>query len=165
MWKLVTFFALGLLSLCVETATAQNTNPPQPGAEEAQRVIDGCWAISQEDRESGVTVTMANGTYRTIKCMERAVLDLTEPMFDPNDVPREKISGWLDELGALRAFYSALYEKNISCVSHCGTIQLTRYAIPHAQLLESMIRDILATREDDDYKTRVENAKKRSNIK
>lgn len=39
----------------------------------AKKIVDACWAISEEDRASGTTSRMLDGSYNTIDCLEKKI--------------------------------------------------------------------------------------------
>jgi hypothetical protein len=133
----------------------------RPGADIAEKLIDDCMQLTLAERSSPVTADMANGALKTVYCLEAQILRQLDTLFDPDDVKREDVEKWLYEIGALRSFYGALYSNNRSCDLSCGTIQLMRYQWPHIDVLKTMIRDMMAVREDEGFKMHIWNQQRR----
>ncbi len=71
---------LGLLfALTNFPAKAGGTEPFEPI--NAKAMIDTCWALSKEDRDSGVTGRMRSGSARTAGCLQNVIVEQASEMF------------------------------------------------------------------------------------
>lgn len=129
-----------------KTGDAPATAPASP---EAQAIIDGCWKISQDQRDSGVTPEMREGAADTVACLEKAVVDQTETLFDPQTLSRKEAQGEIDRLReAYEGYYDALLNHNRGCAPDCGSENQPVPNIEYAKLLEKMLRDIFSVRDE-----------------
>ena len=130
---------------------ARNGETPEtaPANPEAQKIIDGCWKISQEKRDSGVTPEMREGAADTVACLEKAIVDQTEILFDAQTQSRKEAQGQIDRLReAYEGYYDALLNHNRGCAPDCGSENQPGPNIEYAKLLEKMLRDMFDVREE-----------------
>ena len=133
-----------------ESGNAPETPPANP---EAQKIIDGCWKISQEKRDSGGTLEMREGAADTAACLEKAILDQTETLFDPQTLSRKDAQGQIDRLReAYEGYYDALLNHNRGCAPDCGSENQPVPSMEYAKVLEKMLRDIFEVREEYEIK-------------
>jgi hypothetical protein len=104
-----------------------------------------CWAVSQEDRDSGVTARMVQGTGDTIDCLEEEIVrHATEFLTTKNeDEIREAVSAIKKSFAE---FYWAMYNENKGCDPSCGSIHHVSHVSALAALLEDILRDLFAQR-------------------
>ena len=72
---------------------------------DAKPLIDACWALSKEDRDSGVTGRMRSGSARSIGCLEGVIHDQAEALFDEETLDSLKLK---EQLIKLRKGYQIL---------------------------------------------------------
>ena len=115
---------------------------------DAQALIDACWAISLEDRSSGVTARHREGALNSVLCLEEVILDQVEILFpDGEYLSREQAAEKLERLRfAVGSLYWSIYNENIACDPSCGTIWHPLHLHANARVLEQMIRDIVRVR-------------------
>jgi hypothetical protein len=115
---------------------------------DAQALIDACWAISLEDRSSGVTGRMRHGAAKTVRCLEDVILDQVEILFpDGEYLSREQAKQKLDALAeAVQTMYWSIYNENIACDPSCGTYWHDLHLHGNAHILEHMLREIVRVR-------------------
>ncbi len=142
------FLALALSAFLLFTPSAANAGGADEKGIDAQALIDACWAISLEDRSSGVTGRMRHGAAKTVRCLEDVILDQVEILFpDGEYLSREQAKQKLDALAeAVQTMYWSIYNENIACDPSCGTMWHPMHLASHAQILEQMIRDIAYVR-------------------
>ncbi len=115
---------------------------------DAEALIDACWAISREDRDSGVTARMRSGGLKTGLCLEDVIVSQAKEMFETDDLERIKVREKLDQLrNSYGGLYWSIYNEHNGC-SPCGTHGQVLHVLRYATLLESMIRDIVEERND-----------------
>ena len=142
------FLALALSAFLLFTPSPADAGGPDEEGIDAQALIDACWAISLEDRSSGVTGRMRHGAAKTVRCLEDVILDQVEILFpDGEYLSREQAKQKLDALAeAVQTMYWSIYNGNIACDPSCGTMWHVMHLASHAQILEQMIRDIAYVR-------------------
>ena len=142
------FLALALSAFLLFTPSPADAGGPDEEGIDAQALIDACWAISLEDRSSGVTAEMRRGALKSVLCLEQAILDQVEILFpDGEYLSREQAAEKLEQLRfAAGSLYWSIYNGNIACDPSCGTMWHVMHLASHAQILEQMIRDIAYVR-------------------
>lgn len=115
---------------------------------DAQALIDACWAISLEDRSSGVTARHRKGILESVLCLEQAILDQVEILFpDGEYLSREQAAEKLERLRfAAGSLYWSIYNENIACDPSCGTYWHDLHLHGNAHILEHMLREIVRVR-------------------
>ena len=142
------FLALALSAFLLFTPSPADAGGPDEEGIDAQALIDACWAISLEDRSSGVTARHREGILESVLCLEEVILDQVEVLFpDGKYLSREQAKQKLDALAeAIQTMYWLIYNENIACVPSCGTIWYTGHLSANARVLEDMIRNIVYVR-------------------
>lgn len=143
--KIIAVFCL-FLGLCFITPVHADSSVKAAQARaqaRAQKVIDACRAISQEDRGSGVTSRMREGTLNTALCMEEHIIMLAKTeLFKESPEISEKIEQGLEDLRfAYGRFYWDLYNNTDACMPLCGTFHHVRHSGKYALLLEGILFD------------------------
>ena len=153
--RLAAFVLFIALAMQFPAFAAEKTRP-RPGDDEAQKIIDHCWAISLELRSQTSTAAQRAGALETALCMENALIDMRDVLFRRNDeITREQLAERLKQLRfAYGRFYWDLYNANDACF--CGTQYDGIHNSIYAHLLETMIRDALSISSAQDYRLRVE---------
>jgi len=128
------------------TTLAGGGESPPPIDSEA--LIGACWAISEQKRASGITNEMRAGAAASIECLERAVLQQAQALFNPDALAALKLEGKLDQINeAYGGYYWSLYNENRECP--CGTMYQVFHLSALAGLVEQMIRDTV--RQPNEY--------------
>ena len=142
------FLALALSAFLLFTPSPADAGGPDEEGIDAQALIDACWAISLEDRSSGVTGRMRYGGAITVECLEEVILDQIEILFpDGEYLSREQAKQKLDAFAeAVQTMYWSIYNGNIACNPSCGTMWHVKHLGSHARILEDMIRNIVYVR-------------------
>ena len=128
---------------------ARQLSPAREAASnaEAKKLIDGCWATSKEMLSSGVTAEMRRGTLKSVLCLEGAILDLTEILFETSYLSREKAQERLKTLRfSYGRFYWDIHNEHRGCRLHCGTMYQLFHLTANASILEKMIKDMVDKR-------------------
>jgi hypothetical protein len=108
-------------------------------------LIDRCWSISQEDRDSGVTVLMSQGAANTIDCLEEEIVRHATAFFKTKN--EEEIRQLVSDLDKPYAeFYWVMYNENKGCEPSCGSMYHMFHVGALASLLENILRDLVSQR-------------------
>ena len=106
---------------------------------DAKPLIDACWALSKEDRDSGVTGRMRSGSARSIGCLEGVIHDQAEALFDEETLDSLKLKEQLIKLRkGYQILYWALYNEHSACGlprMACGTMYLAYPVITHTHYM------------------------------
>ena len=142
------FLPLALSAFLLFTPSPADAGGPDEEGIDAQALIDACWAISLEDRSSGVTGRMRHGAAKTVRCLEDVILDQVEILFpDGEYLSREQAKQKLDALAeAVQTMYWSIYNGNIACDPSCGTYWHDLHLHGNAHILEHMLREIIRIR-------------------
>lgn len=159
--RIITVFCL-FLGLCFITPahatssiTAEWEGIRARAGARAQKVIDACWAISQEDRDSGVTSRMREGGLKSALCLQEHIIMLAKTeLFTESPEISEQIEQKFHNLHAAYAsFYWDLYNSIDPCSAWCGTENHVVHNGEYAHLLEKIVRDVYQQMERyKDYK-------------
>lgn len=125
----------------------------------AQAEIEACWKVSQAARDSGVTAEMRKGTLATAKCMEARIVEHLAVLFHgmendtfPDGKTRMNREGFQELLARLRTNYGGLYwsiyNDHAGCEGGCGTMYQTFHLAAYAALLEKILKDVVAQRNE-----------------
>ena len=114
---------------------------------DAEALVALCWAISEEDRGSGVTSRMRQGTADTIDCLEQEIVQHATAFFRTRS--EEQIRQLVTDIGGSYAqFYWVMYNENKACDPGCGTVYHVVFIGEVAELLEDMLRDLVSQRNE-----------------
>lgn len=119
--------------------------PSEQVKEKAQKAIDTCWAISLEDRDSGVTTRMRSGALDSALCMEKHIVELSQKYLFKNNP--DKVQRVKEDLEKFRSGYGhlqwMLYNEIDSCFeginAGCGTMYHSVHNSAYAKSLEDVI--------------------------
>jgi hypothetical protein len=138
---------LCLAGVLSASAAAQSEKPAWQKID-ADALVSGCWALSKEDRDSGVTQRMREGTARTLACLEAAIIRQGGEFFDPQVMGEAETRQVLDEISApYGKLYWAMAAGHKGCIAGgCGTVQQVVPVLALARLFESVLRDLVAQR-------------------
>lgn len=129
------------LNACAHSSAAPEHDFHARAQSDAQTIIDACWAISQDDRDSGVTSRMREGGLNTALCMEHAFLDLISKHMNKDDAEAQK--RYADNIETLRMSYGRiiwdLYNDHDGCDPMCGTMFHVFHNGVYAHLLEDLL--------------------------
>ncbi len=158
---------LSLLSFtaCTHVPTAENdgiSEKPTDAAKEetplqaavrhdAQKIIDACWAISLEDRDSGVTARMKSGTYRTIDCLTTQISSISKDYIKNSDNRTEFLRELQVYTSSGYTLYNHIFLSHSGC-QPCGSFYNVAYTAHVANLLEQIIYTMFAQAEDHSFK-------------
>lgn len=95
----------------------------------AQKIIDACYQISEDDRGSGVTSRMLDGSYNTIDCLEKKIKAMSK-LYLNNEKAIEKFNDSLSNIIKNQFIMVRLYSQNHIGCHPCGT-QTHLYAAGH----------------------------------
>lgn len=133
-------FALFVVCLAVSPAYSANEAPDL----DAQKLIDACWAISQQDRDSGVTSRMRQGALNSVLCLEDVIADQAEAFKFPLDDVRANLEKIRFGVGRL---YWDIYNGHPGCKPSCGTFFHVVHLPPIGDVLEEIIRTMISQRQ------------------
>jgi hypothetical protein len=143
-WPAV-LLTLAMLSLSTAPTLAGGDEPFDPI--DAQKLIDACWAISKEKRDSGVTGKMREGSAITAGCFHQVIIEQAEAIFEPEYLEKVQIEKRLDQLAdAYQGIYWSLYNEHRGCGISCGTMYHVFHLGAYTGLLQKMIRDMVSQR-------------------
>ena len=144
---LLFFIPLCLIS-CVHTA--QESAAPTPLQEKtqahAQKIIDACWAISEEDRNSGVTARMRQGTYNTIECLFNSIKRISGKMLKRKETKTEFVRALEQFTESAYHLYYDIFNAHKECAP-CGTV----YHVVYLGHVSGLLEDILQTMLEQAY--------------
>ena len=137
-----------LCFLVTEPSHARSDNWQEIAKEKAQKAIDACWAISEEDRNTGSTILHRKGHLDTALCMEEHIVEISEKYFFKNDP--EKVQRVRDDLEKFRFgyghFHWMLYNEIDQCFENerpgCGTMYHVFHNNKYARALEPVVHNV-----------------------
>ncbi len=109
----------------------------------AQKVIDQCWAISQADRDSGVTSRMRHGSLQTALCIEKHILFLSSTVLYKGDKEAQnRVKSSLEEIHkGVGKLYWDLHNSHAACQPSCGSMYTILHNGETAHVMEKILRD------------------------
>lgn len=125
-------------------AQADGVEPFEPI--DAQKLIDDCWAISREQRDSGVNEQIRKGKIEAVKCLKKAILN-QETALTERLIPLEIKNGEdPEEIRQIWEEHLSTIAKEGSCYPSCSPIEESNSLDSDARIGEAMIRDFVAER-------------------
>ena len=131
------------------------------GAEkiDAQKEIDECVAVGQSDIDTGVTARMRRGAAKTVGCLEDRIVVHLKALFKgkengtfPDGKTKFTEEGFrqiLEQLAiSYQGLYWSLYNDHAGCKGGCGTMYATFHLAKYTALLEQILRDVVAQRNE-----------------
>ena len=114
---------------------------PHRTCPDPQAIIDACWAVSKEDRESPVSERWRDGHLKTALCLENKIIDLLDTAdvgksFLTREQAREELKNLRFSAGRL---YWMIYNDNDHCGLSCGTIWHSQHLTEVSKIYEQMI--------------------------
>lgn len=141
-------FGMVLLALITHSAAEAGIDDPFNPID-ADALINGCVERWQADLDSGVTVRMRSGSAAIIDCYEDVIQNQAEEMFEPESLSRQELRSYLDDIKAgYQKLYWAIFNKHKKCDTLCGTDKQVYHLGAHMALLERIIRDMAAERNE-----------------
>ncbi len=118
---------------------------PAPDLPDPQAVIDACWAVSKEDRESPVTERWRDGHLKTALCLENKIFDLLDTLrFGEFTINREESERDLKKArNALGMIYSMIYFDSDYCAPNCAPDTPGPDLIRQTALYEQLVRTMI----------------------
>jgi len=138
---ILTVFFLGLATHALADDSYQET--VKKAEVMAQKIIDGCWAISEEDR-SGPPVSVGSGTMNSALCMRDHINDLARTvLFKKQPDKQKEIAETLDKIiDDTGGFYGNLYTAHDVCAKQdCGSMWVAMPNDDVAKTMEKIVRD------------------------
>lgn len=110
----------------------------------AQQIIDACWAESQDDRDSGVTLRMRQGTTDSVHCMRDHILSLSKNTLFKNNPDmqteiEESLNAVISDVG--RLYWNLNNSHDVCTESPCGTMYTLFHNESVAKVMENILRD------------------------
>ena len=151
MKALATFlFALIFLTLYPPSPAVAGGNgypAKEPDIPDAQELIDACWAISKERRETGTTGELRGAALDTALCLEEEIHKNASILISESSFPSKHISKTLEEIrSSYGKFYWHMYNSVEACYVSCGTIFYSFHNSALAKLYEDILKDIIEQR-------------------
>lgn len=126
---------------------------------DAQKEIDECSAVGQADRDSGVTSQMRRGGAKTAQCLEDRIVVHLKALFKgqesktfPDGKTKFTEEGFREILKQLSISYGglywSLYNDHAGCKGGCGTMYHVFHLGKLMALLEQILRDVVAQRNE-----------------
>ncbi|MDA1189634.1 MAG: hypothetical protein O2854_08180 [Chloroflexi bacterium] len=116
---------------------------------DAEALIKECWDLSEQKRASGVTAVMREGTLETVSCLEGLIAAQAAEMFAPDIVSGETASTMARDItSSVGKLYWHIYNDHVGCFPACGTMYYLFPSALVADVLEKIIRDMVAQRND-----------------
>ena len=143
-----------ILVLLVLTAAVASSHAKAGGNEpfepiDAKALIDACWAISQDKRDSGVTALMRQGGAMSVRCLKDVILDQAQAMLEPQVLSRRQVKEKLDKIGnAYGSLYWSIFNEHRKCSRWCGTDRHVYHLARYGGLLEKIIQDMVNERNE-----------------
>lgn len=113
----------------------------------SQKIIDGCWEISQHKLDTGISSKMMSGMSKTINCLETAIIE--NMLVLVGDDRREDITARVKEFS--RATGNLNYpidNERIDCTPSCGSMYRVTNMGVIADHLSSMLENVINAREE-----------------
>ena len=126
-----------------------------PDLPDPQAIVDACWTVSKDDRESKTSPRIRGGHAKTHRCLEREILDLHESLrFGNFGLNREKMAKELENLRkAVGALYHMIYYDNAACAPQCEPPDPALGQRRYAAMLERMIWNMILITADHTNQT------------
>lgn len=123
-----------------DSAFSSSTKSPTPAT-----IIDGCWAISLEDRSSD-NARIRDGHLKTVLCLREKILELRDSFkTGETTISRSQTEQELDRLSfAVQELYWTINNDNDFCGMSCGTIWFSLHLPPVSDIYSDMIRVMIA---------------------
>lgn len=126
---------------------------------DAQKEIDECLAVGRTDRDSGVTSQMRQGGAKTAECLEDRIVEHLKALFKgregktfPDGKTKFTEAGFREILEQLsisyQGLYWSLYNDHAGCKGGCGTMYTTFHLGKYMALLEQILKDVVAQRNE-----------------
>lgn len=118
---------------------------------DADAIINNCWQISEEERDSGITNRIRNGTINSATCIRKQIVNNASTLFHDSTYSKEDIDQHMELLNeGIGKFYWNLNNENIDCngPSGCGTIYHVFHANKIARVYEKILRDVISKRNE-----------------
>jgi hypothetical protein len=142
--------------LLVFAMLSLSATPTRAGGDElfdpidAQKLIDACWAISEEELASISNSEMRKGLSMTVGCFHEVIIEQSKAFFEPEYLEEAQIKKHLHQLeegykGVYWWFYNGHKGCRIIGLS-CGTMHHQIPSRYYTRILEEIIRDIASQR-------------------
>ena len=140
---------LCLLALAI-TPTVASAQDQGWQAIDPDALIGQCWALSQADRDSGVTARMQQGTTTTLECLQTEIVRQGTAFLGRQGMSEAEIGQTLEEISASYGrLYWAMYNSHKGCeMGGCGTMYQVLPTLALANLFETILRDLIAQRNE-----------------
>ncbi len=141
---LVLVFSCGAIAGNIYAGQGAAVDWKEKADKAAQKAIDQCWAISQDDKNSGVTARMRDGGIKTAMCLKEHILKLSAQVLFKKDAARQKEVA--DELQQIYESTGRMYwllnnEHDACTIEFCGTMYTIFHADQMAVTMENILRD------------------------
>lgn len=143
--------AAGLVIAATGVSAASAGGAAESAQERTEAAIEACWALSEAERDSGVTSEMRHGTVVSARCLEGVLQDelrglLADATLERLDLP--------SQIEALRNSYESIYWElynggRRNSRDWRGTMYQVFHLGKYTALLEQMIRDIAFERDSE----------------
>lgn len=145
---------LFILLACLISLPARGEDHSAQAEKAAQKIINACWTLSEEDRDSGVTARMREGTLNTALCMKKHILALSKQvLFKDDPLIQKDVAEDLDKIHhGVGGLYWNLHNSHDSCSQNpCGTMYHVLHNGALAHTMEDILRDFYQKIYSDDY--------------
>ncbi len=147
-----------ICSLFSSVAQASDQNTFDKAEQEAQKVIDACWAISQEDRNSIDNSRARKGILNSALCMRDHIIYLSETvLFKGDSETQQEVEDSLQKIKVgTGQLYWHLNNNHKRCTkSFCGTMYYSSHNSTTARAMENILKDFYRkiAEYNDDYHT------------
>ena len=118
---------------------------------DADAIINNCWLTSEEDRDSGITSRMRNGTIDSAMCIRKQIVNNAAALFHESTYSEEDIDQHMELLSeGIQKFYWKLYNERVDCdhPTGCGTLYHVFHVGEIARVYESILRDVISKRNE-----------------
>lgn len=140
---IILLFSLLALSSCAHSGRDYDAENRR-AQDRAQEAIDACWAISLEDRNSGVTSRMRQGTLESALCMKEHIIYLSENvLFKDQPEVQSEVKDSLENIkkGTGRLYWHLHNSHEYCGLSPCGTMYTMFHNSQFAEQMENIIYD------------------------
>ena len=130
-------------------STASAGGAPESAQERTEAAIEACWALSQADRDTGVTSQMRHGAVVSARCLEGVLQDELRGLLDDNTLARLDLPSQIE---ALRDSYGSIYWElynggRRNSTEWRGTVYQVFHVAAYASLLEDLIHKVAVERD------------------
>lgn len=150
-YNLIRSAAAGLAIAAIGVSTASAGGVAESAHERTEAAIEACWALSEAERDTGVTSDMRHGVVVSARCLEGVFQDEMRGLLADDTLRRLDLPSQIE---ALRSSYESIYWElynggRRNSRDWRGTMYQTFHLGAYTALLEQIIRDVASERDNE----------------